>query len=112
MLPKYLEKGEPAEPEVLGELLLTGLVLAEFRFTGVLEACFGSVRFVSFGDFRFLLRKRSCTVLCFGLTRLPLVLVIRTGEPLMLTKALWLATDLLGRALVTPLGILGSAGET
>lgn len=116
MLPKYLERGNPAEPEVPDELLLTRLVLAEFRFkvlsnTGcVLEACFSSVRFVFSGDFRLLFWKRSCTVLCFGLNKPPLVLVTLTGEPLTMTKALWLLTDLLGRAVVMS-GDLTSAGE-
>lgn len=89
------------EPEVLEELLLTRLVLAELRFKALSEACFGSGGFVFSGDFALAFWKRSRTVLCFGLAKLPVVWVTLTGEPLMLTKALWLLTDLFGRAAVT-----------
>lgn len=116
VLLKYLENGDPAEPEVFEELFLAGLVLAGFRFkalsnAGVSDARFSSDGFVFLGDFRLAFWKRSCTVVCFGLIKLPLFLVILTGEPLMLTKALWLLTDLLGRAVELLKGDLRSVGE-
>lgn len=108
-LPKYFDRGDPAELVLLEEFLPSRLVLAEL----VRGACFGSGRLVFVGDFRLQFWKRSCTVaLCFGLSKLPLVFVTLTGEPLMLTKALWLPMDLLGSAVVVVVmeGDLRSAG--